>query len=230
MVFADSLDMLRRLLLVTIVTVVGCGGEGELSWLSGAGGKADGFTIDKPAWADLVRGGADRTSLGDAFARAGYRPPAGTHLLAAKVETGVGQPAYSFFSLGESGFAYSDGRYWPASTVKLMAAVGALRTMRSYSVTGAARVRFDDPDGRYEGTVRELYKAALTVSSNVAYNRLMEIAGFDELNEQYLDEAGLTRTVLQRRYTHPTPEADLRTSPPIIFNEGISSGTIERFS
>lgn len=170
---------------------------------------------------------ADRDLLGLAFASAGYAPPAGTYLLAARVVPGVGQPAVELFSLGDTGFEYSANRYWPASTVKVMAAVGALWTLGDLGLTGAAAVSFSDDDGVYSGTVAKLYDAALEVSDNVAYNRLMEIAGFTEINEQYLVPAqGLPKMILQRRYTHPLPGSNLRTSPEIAYAEGSASGTI----
>jgi hypothetical protein len=169
----------------------------------------------------------DRSALGAAFSKAGYTPPAGTFLLAARVLPGLSQPAFQYLSLGDSGFAYSAGAYWPASTVKLMAAVGALWTLGSYQLSGAASVSFADDDGSYSGTVKSLYDKAIVDSDNVAYNRLMEIAGFDEINDTYLVEVqGLPQIVLQRRYTKPFPASDLRTSPPISYSEGGKTGTI----
>jgi hypothetical protein len=170
---------------------------------------------------------ADRSSLGAAFSKAGYSPPAGTFLLAARVVPGLSQPAFQYLSLADSGLAYSAGTYWPASTIKLMAAVGALWTLGSYQLSGAATVSFADDDGSYSGTVKNLYDKAIVVSDNVAYNRLMEIAGFDEINDTYLVEAqGLPEMVLQRRYTKPFPGSDLRTSPEISYSEGGKTGTI----
>lgn len=186
-------------------------------------------TLPAKTWFEQGVLAADRASLGAAFAQAGYSPPAGTFLLAAQVLPGLGQPAFRYLSLGESGFDFSDGRYWPASTVKLTAAVGALWTLGQLGLSGAASVSFSDDDGSYSGTVENLYDKALSISDNVAYNRLMEIAGFDPLNDQLLVPAqSLPTIVLQRRYTHPLPTSDLRTSPPISYSEGAKSGTIPK--
>jgi hypothetical protein len=167
------------------------------------------------------------TALGTAFSAGGYTPPSGTYLLAVRVLKGLGQPAFQYYSLADTAGTYSAGKYWPASTVKLTAAVGALRTLAKYGLTGAASVSFTDDDGAYSGTVKNLYTQALEVSSNESYNRLMEIAGFDEMNDQVLTAAdSLPQMVLQRRYTHPLPTSSLRTSPAITFTEGAATGQI----
>jgi hypothetical protein len=171
----------------------------------------------------------DQSVLGKAFAAAGYAPPAGSYLLAVRVVPGLAQPAFAYYSLAATATTYSAGAYWPASTVKLAAAVGALRTLGKHQLTGAASVSFTDDDGSYSGTVKSLYSQALEVSSNVAYNRLMEIAGFDEINDQYLTAAeSLPSMVLQRRYTHPLPTSNLRTSPAIAYSEGALAGTLPK--
>lgn len=170
---------------------------------------------------------ANRQALTTAFAQAGYSPPTNLYLIAARVVAGQGQPALELFSYKDTGFTYSPGHFWPASTVKLTAAVGALWTLGSYGLTGAAQVSFQDDDGSYSGTVANLYDKALSVSDNVAYNRLVELAGFDAFNDQFLVAArGLPQMVLQRRYTKPLPTSNLRTSPTIAYVEGAKSGTI----
>jgi hypothetical protein len=168
---------------------------------------------------------------GDAKARKDksrfYRPPSGTYLLATRVVRGVGQPGYASYSLRDTAFMYSWGRYWPASCVKLMAAVGALRTLKQHGLNGSTWVELEDEDGRFRGPVRLLQRRAIRKSTNTDYNRLMLIAGLDRLNEHYLRARyGLPRMVLQRRYTHPTPTANLRRSPPISFRHGKRSGTL----
>jgi len=199
----------------------------------GADGQPDGGPplVDNtlPPWTWYQQGvaAADRSELQAAFTKAGYAPPQGTYLLAARVEPGLGQPAFQLLSLAETGLAFSQGNYWPASTVKVTAAVGALWTLSKHGLSGAASVSFTDDDGSYSGTVKNLYEKALSVSDNVAYNRLMEIGGFDEINDQYLVPAtSLPKMVLQRRYTKPLPSSDLRTSPAISYTEGAKSGTI----
>jgi len=156
-----------------------------------------------------------------------YRIPVGTYLLATQIVRGVKQPGYVLHSLRDTAFMYSWKRYWPASCVKLVAAVGALWTLNRYGLDGATHVSFKDDDGRYAGRVYRLQQRALRISTNVDYNRLMEIAGFDELNERYLTARwGLPRMVMQRRYTHPHPNSNLRRSPRIEFRRGRREGVI----
>jgi hypothetical protein len=183
--------------------------------------------LPPPGWYAQAERVADRTGLAASFASQGYAPPAGTYALAVRVIPGVEQPAFAIRSWNDTAFTYSAGAYWPASTVKLLAAVGALRTLGGHGLTGAATVSFTDDDGSYSGSVAALYDAAISVSDNVAYNRLMEIAGFDELNDGLLvDGLGLPRIVLQRRYTHPLPTSNLRTSPAITYSEGPLNGIL----
>ena len=179
------------------------------------------------SWYEQGEKASDRTSLNQSFSSNGYTPPSGSYVMAAEILDGVNQPAFRFYTWYDTGFTYSTGNFWPASTIKLTAAVGALRTLGDYGLSGAATVTFTDDDGSYNGTVEGLYDPALRVSSNIAYNRLMLIAGFDEMNEDYLiEEEGLPHMVLQRRYTHPYPGSNLRTSPSINYSEGGLSGTI----
>ena len=182
---------------------------------------------------------ADRRLLGPALRRmrvsspegapsALYRVPTGTYLLLTKIVAGVsGQPGFRYYSLRDTAFMYSWGRYWPASAVKLVAAVGALWTLGDYGVDGRALIELEDADGRFSGPYRLIQRRALRLSTNVEYNRLMEIAGFERLNERYLSARyGTPRMVLQRRYTHPAPEANLRNTPAVRFRLNSRSGTI----
>ncbi|MGM0596981.1 MAG: serine hydrolase [Myxococcota bacterium] len=169
----------------------------------------------------------DKTNLAQVFTNNGYQPPPGTYFLIGKVTTGVNSPWIHWYSYNDTAFTYSYGNYWPASTIKLTAATGALELLHQYNLTAAANVEFTDDDGYYNGTVQALISDALRISSNTAYNRLMEIAGFETINEQLLVENnGYPQMVLQRRYTHPYPDSNLRDSPPINYTEGANSGTI----
>ncbi|MBU1218160.1 class A beta-lactamase-related serine hydrolase [bacterium] len=170
---------------------------------------------------------ADRTSINSYFSGISYTPPTGSYLLIGKVENTAGYPAVTWFSMGETAFTYSAGNYWPASTVKLAAAVFALQTLGNFGLTALATVSFTDDDGTYVGSVSDLIENAIIISDNVAYNRLMEIAGFTEVNDIYLtSDTGQPQMVLQRRYTHPLPSSDLRHSPEITYSEGSNSGII----
>jgi len=167
----------------------------------------------------------DSERIGAAFGAFGYSPPEGTHLLVGREidgEPGV----FEWFSLGDSGLAPSQGRYWPASTVKVMTAVAALESLGKHGLNGSTRVSFVDEDGAYDGTVMSILEAAVRVSDNVAYNRTVELAGFDELNDRILPRWGLRHTTLQRRYTRPTEVTTLRRSPQMTWSLGGRHGVI----
>src|SRR5262249_51544390 len=71
-------------------------------------------------------------------------------------------------------------------------------------------------DGEDPVTVSDLYDAALTDSSNDAYDALVEIAGVDWLNSQFLTaDRGFPDTVIQRSYV----EGGAITSPPMTITE-----------
>ncbi len=184
-------------------------------------------TLPEWTWNAMVQATADRTTLASAFAAAGYAPPAGSYLMAAVARPGLDQLAFSFFSRADDAFVWSSGVYWPASTVKVLAAVGAIRKLASVGCGVNATVSFTDDDGTYNGSVANLVDLAIRVSDNVAYNRLMEIGGFEEINHDLLHPRfGMPQLVLQRRYTHPTPQSNLRYSPPISYVQGAISGTL----
>ncbi len=169
----------------------------------------------------------DRTTLAKSFATIGYKPMAGSYLVAARVIAGRDQPSFEYYSLGDTGFAYSDGRFWPASTIKLMAAVGALSTLSKYGLTGNTYIDLTDARSRYRGTVAGLYKNAIIHSNNLAYDRLVMIAGFDELNDNLLTpENGFPTMTLQCPYYHGVEEPSLRTSPTIIYKQRKLEGEI----
>jgi hypothetical protein len=146
-------------------------------------------------WREKVFLAVDRTTLPAAFESAGYALPAGAEVFAARIVPGPGFPAYVFYEAGGGGFSQD---YWPASTIKLLAALGALHRVRELGFTGAAHVRFDSG---FEDDLSAIYDRAIRVSSNIDYDRTVRIAGFDWLNTTFLDAAyGFETTVIQRSY------------------------------
>jgi hypothetical protein len=108
----------------------------------------------------------------------------------------------------EAGGGARADAFWPASSIKVMAAVGALEFLADLGFSGSATVAFDD-DGEGNGetwTVRDLYEAAVAQSSNDAYDRLVQIAGVDWLNDEFLTaENGFPDTVIQKSYVDLGP-------------------------
>mgnify|MGYP000729941037 CR=1 FL=1 len=181
---------------------------------------------DRDGWFNKARALADRTALADHYRSVGYTPPAHSRVLTVAVRPGVGQPRYFHYSLGDTGFVTPRRSFHPASTVKLAAAVGALRTVGTLGLTGDVQLEFNDGEARYRGTLAAVIRAALLRSSNPDYNRLVRIAGFDELNEDTLSPRwGLPAMAVQARYgTRAGPT--LRRSPAIRWREGPRAGRL----
>ena len=158
-----------------------------------------------------LSGPVDPASLDAALAAAGVTLPEGTNVYAAVVHDDAGDFHYDQFEAG--GGAEADA-FWPASSVKVLAAVGALEFLADLGFTGAATVAFDDGDS---WTVRDLYQAAIAASSNEAYDRLVQIAGVDWLNSEFLTpENGFPSSVIQKSYVDLGPVV----SPALTVTEG----------
>ena len=175
---------------------------------------------------------ADRNWLISYFHQNGWSVPDNTFALIAPVRIQDNQVQMRYFSYGDTAFEFSmtsngEERYWPASTVKLTAAVLALIKLNEYGLSSNVSLQFNDVQGHFEGTVRDLCRAAIIPSDNTAYNRLMEIAGFDEINDNYLPDLFHYPTmILQRRYVRQKPGDNIRISPSMMFEEGSKKGTL----
>jgi hypothetical protein len=140
-------------------------------------------------------------SLDAALAASGYPVPAGANVYAAKVTRTDAGLSYDDYQAGGGALGQA---FWPASSIKVLAAVGALEFVGTMGFSGAATVSFaGDKTAR---TIQSIYNAALTVSSNADYDLLVEIAGVDWLNKQFLTPArGFPVTVIQRSYAGGDP-------------------------
>jgi hypothetical protein len=142
----------------------------------------------------------------------GYQLPAGASVYAVKVLGSPGHVAgYVSYQAGDGAYATD---FWPASSIKVAVAVGALVFLHAMGFTGAATVSTDDG---WSDSVRGLYDAALRDSSNEAYDELVQIAGYDWLNSAFLTASnGFPSTVVQRSYSG----IDITTSPAMTLTEG----------
>ncbi len=152
------------------------------------------------------------------IASMGYRFPPGSAVYAAKITKEPGGLAYDDYE----GAGGALGRnFWPASSIKVLAAVGALEFVGQQGFTGAATVSFGSGAPR---TIRSIYDDAVRISDNGAYDLLVEIAGVDWLNKEFLTPArGFPKTVIQRSYT---VGGNLRVTPAITISEGARKATI----
>jgi hypothetical protein len=150
-------------------------------------------------------------SLDAALAAIGYPVPAGANVYAAKITRTPAGLSYDDYQAGGGALGSA---FWPASSIKVLAAVGALEFVNKLGFTGAATVSFA---GGGSWTIRSIYDAAIRVSSNPDYDLLVQIAGVDWLNKEFLTVArGFPVTVIQRSYGG----IDVMTSPAITLTEG----------
>ena len=146
-------------------------------------------------WDRKARRVFDRDTLRSAFRRAGYGLPEGAAVYAVRIVPGLDGPAYVLYEAGLGAFSVD---FWPASTVKLLAALAALEYVRELGFTGAARVTFDPTTA---DSLRAIVDRSLRVSSNSDYDLTLLLAGVDRLNTVFLTPArGFPTTVLQRSY------------------------------
>ncbi|HEX2119085.1 MAG TPA: hypothetical protein VHF91_07870, partial [Acidimicrobiales bacterium] len=147
-----------------------------------------------------------------ALAAAGYKVPPGAAVYAAKVLEEDGGLTYDDYQAGGGALATN---FWPASSIKVLAAVGALEFVGQHGFTGGATVAFGKGAPR---SLRSIYDGAIRVSSNADYDLLVELAGVDWLNKEFLTAArGFPVTVIQRSYT---VGGNLRTNPSVTLAEG----------
>ncbi|HWN67584.1 MAG TPA: serine hydrolase [Haliangium sp.] len=138
-------------------------------------------------------------------------------------------------TLERHGFRVGAEYYYPASAIKLCAAVAALGTMRGLIAAGH-RVTLDSPlrfhplhpgerpepaDGQAGGrvTLGRLLRQTLIVSSNEAFNRLYDYAGHQALHET-MWSAGLRDTFLFHRLSVTRSEEEHRMAPRIDIETG----------
>lgn len=161
------------------------------------------LAADPASWSGKVQATIDSASLVDA----GLQLPEGANVLAARIFAGGDAPAYTFYQAGGGGFT---DRFYPASSIKLLAALGALDFVRSLGFTGDALI-----DGGY--SLRETYDAALRWSSNEDYDELVRVAGVDRLNRRFLPQNGYATTSIQEPYGGDEQVTD---SPEMVLSEG----------
>lgn len=158
-------------------------------------------TVPAP-WTALAARTIDRTSL----AAEGVTVPPGGNVFAARIVAGGPSPAYMMFEAGGGAFS---NRFYPASSIKVLAAAGALELAYARGFTGRAIV-----DGQY--SLADYYDAAIRSSSNEDYDELVRIAGVDWLNEDFLPAHGYASTRIQDAYAEGDSVAE---SPPVHLTE-----------
>ena len=189
--------------LILLLALSACGSSGrsapgsppELATGHEVAGVDDGSLTPDAADAAGSWHAVDHRALAEALTTPAFELPAGTSVYGARVIEGQTGLIYQEFDAGGGAL---DSGFWPASTVKVAAAVGALQFLAQFGFTGAADVIVDG----LPYNVRQLAEEAIRDSSNEAYDLLLQIAGLDWLNNEFLSPAnGFPVTVIQRSYT-----------------------------
>ena len=142
----------------------------------------------------------------------GYDLPVKANVYAVRVIEGPEGRVYEQYQAGGGAL---DVDFWPASSIKVLAALGALDFARSLGYSGSATVTFDD--GGPSRTLRSIYEPAIRESSNYDYDLLVRIAGRDRLNEEFLTARnGFPVTSISRSYSG----LEFDESPAMILEEG----------
>lgn len=137
--------------------------------------------------------------LAEALAEAGFTPPADfrAHVLRLSQHGDARQLDWDNSSHSREG-------WWPASTVKLFAAVAALERLDSLGFPPSAQVTFHytaEEGGDVSVRFDHLIRLAIGQSNNVAFDRLVEFAGYDRIHREFLTASnGAPTTVLLRCY------------------------------
>ncbi len=123
----------------------------------------------------------------------------------------------------------------PASAIKIFAGVAAMQRARDLGFTGEALITFH---GGTEVThsLNELVGAALGPSDNIAYNRLVQFVGYDNLNSQFFSRRnGMSHSALRRPYERSRwmgmgEPSSFSETPRITVREGGRTRTIDAAS
>lgn len=143
----------------------------------------------------------DSTTLPRLLADRGFKPPATFKALVVAIEKDAGG-ALSFRPFDYNGTSDDRDDWWPASTVKIYAAVAALAKLKALGGSPRTALTFHYESGPVTEELRNLVTKALAISHNISFDRLVEFMGSDELNSGFLTPRnGLKNTVLLRSYS-----------------------------
>lgn len=165
--------------------------------LIGAGALPPSAMAQAPAATGCVTD-IDHERLPALLAARGFAPP--EQFKALVIALGVA-PAKTCQAFDWHGSARDRGDWWPASSIKLFAAVAALEHARSLGFGPSVKLTYHYADGDVDETLEGLVRKALIPSDNKAFDRLVELVGFDRLHEHFFThQNGFTHTVLLRSY------------------------------
>jgi len=166
----------------------------------------------------------------------GYTPGANFKALVMEIPSDE-SGNHTYYPMDYQGTSDDRDDWWPASTVKLFAAIAALERLHAMGFTPRAKLTFQYEEKPLTQRVDKIIKRAIVLSRNPEFDRLVEFVGCDWLNRRFLNKRnGLEDTVLLRSYfgRERYPESGRgsnRHSPMILIEQGKRTKTIdERFS
>ncbi|MGI8605266.1 MAG: serine hydrolase [Verrucomicrobiales bacterium] len=144
-----------------------------------------------------------------------------------------GKPSFTWHDYRNSGSATN---FWPASTIKLYAAVAALEllTERQFPLDTVAIFEHREKDGRWildcARSMREMLSEVFRRSSNEDYTLLLRLVGIDRINSQFLiSERGFPHSALMRGYVTGRPYGYVREEPQRLTLRSADGAKIETF-
>lgn len=186
--------------------------------------KTEAATPRETAWKAMT-GQVDRDLLPQLLAARAFVPPKGFKALVVRIDATPGE-GFRYTGYDYLGTSHDREDWWPASSIKTLAAVAALEKTRTMGFTPRAAVTFHYAKGDVTNSLEWLVKEALIPSNNTAFDRLVEIVGFDWMNGTFLSaKKGYHDTVLLRGYSGrvldpKTRHGLLRHSPAVTLVEG----------
>ncbi len=127
-----------------------------------------------------------------------------------------------------------DTYFYPASTVKLPAAILALEKLNDLNITGVNKFTHLSIDSVYEGhvsfneyfkdqcgypNIENYIKQIFIVSDNESFNRLYDFLGQKEINERLRKRGFNSTKIIHRLSVARTPKQNMETNPIKFYNE-----------
>ncbi|MCP4604549.1 MAG: hypothetical protein GY847_29175 [Proteobacteria bacterium] len=134
--------------------------------------------------------------------------------------------SFSYYPMDYLGTSDDREDWWPASTVKLFAAIAALEKNRAMGFSPRAEVTFNYEEKPLTRQLDFIIKRAIVHSRNPEFDQLVEFVNCDRLNRYFLNpRKGILNTVMLRAYYRRVkyPESGKgsnRHSPEIIIKQG----------
>ncbi len=117
-----------------------------------------------------------------------------------------GAEGFEYYRMDYFNTSKDRDNWWPASTVKLYAAIAALQQLGAMGFNPRKTiVTYQYEDGPFSQSFEEILNRAITDSKNPEFDRLVDIVGSYRLNRYFLTpKNGFTDTVMLRCYSGRT--------------------------